>query len=86
MLFGQKSTTIDPPDFWRLTLSNLVTSQPDLYEKLEEQRFKPVGDCPRKLFARHAVPKSEMSGPLCHVFVENVEDRVHPQLSLYESL
>jgi hypothetical protein len=49
-------------DFWMLTLSNLVSSRFDLYEKLEKRAFRALRDCPGNLFVRHPASKPEMAG------------------------
>ena len=69
-----------------MTFSNLVAFRADLYEKLERRPFKPLGDCPGKLFVRHSASGSEMPALLCRVFAVNVEIYVLPELSLSEAL
>ena len=68
-----KVNPIDRLTFWLLTVSNFVTSRPNIYEKLEERPLQALCDCPRRLFVRHSVSKSEIAGLLCRVIIVEVE-------------
>jgi len=73
---------IDPPGTWLLTLSILVASRPDFYEKPEKRQFQAPCGCPGRLCIRHPFSRAEIAGLLCRVIVVMVEDRMLHQLSL----
>jgi hypothetical protein len=80
MLNHWKVNRTDLPDSWLSVLSNFVTSNHSVCEKLEKQSLQPFWHRPRILLVRHSFSNSEVLGPLSHVIVVNVEYHMLPQL------
>jgi hypothetical protein len=59
-------------------VSNFITFRQCVYEKLEKKLDLSFRGRPRTLLARHASVQSEISGPLCHVIVLQVEHHMLP--------
>jgi len=86
MLNHSKVNRTDLPDSWLSVLSNFVTSNHSVCEKLQKQSLQPFWHRPRILFVRHWFSNSDLLGLSCHVLVVNVEHEMLPQFSLSRSL
>jgi hypothetical protein len=80
MLNHRKVNRTDRTDSWLSVLSNFVTANHSVCEKLEKQSLQPFWHRPRILLVRHSFSNSEVLGPLSHVIVVNVEYHMLPQL------
>jgi hypothetical protein len=78
MLNHWKVNRTDLPDSWLSVLSNFVTSNHSVGEKLEKQSLQPFWHRPRILLVRHSFSSSEMLGLLGHGIVVNVEHHLLP--------